>query len=75
MTTRIPRLPRGLGRGRLRSRGYGHRAGSRGREAVRAHRNHLRDLDLVEITEASAVQVLAVYAAWGLLDPDKLNVP
>jgi acetyl-CoA C-acetyltransferase len=32
------------------------------------------DLDLVEINEAFAVQVLAVLSAWGWDDPDKLNV-
>jgi acetyl-CoA C-acetyltransferase len=32
------------------------------------------DLDLVELNEAFAVQVLAVLAGWGWNDPDKLNV-
>ncbi|MEJ2890315.1 acetyl-CoA C-acetyltransferase [Actinomycetospora aeridis] len=32
------------------------------------------DLDLVEINEAFAVQVLSVLAAWGWHDPDRLNV-
>jgi acetyl-CoA C-acetyltransferase len=32
------------------------------------------DLDLVEINEAFAVQVLSVLSAWGWHDPDKLNV-
>jgi acetyl-CoA C-acetyltransferase len=32
------------------------------------------DLDLVELNEAFAVQVLAVLAAWGWNDPDRLNV-
>ncbi|HXW45100.1 MAG TPA: acetyl-CoA C-acetyltransferase [Streptosporangiaceae bacterium] len=31
-------------------------------------------IDLVELNEAFAVQVLAVLAAWGWNDPDKLNV-
>ena len=33
-----------------------------------------RDIDLVELNEAFAVQVLAVLAGWGWNDPDKLNV-
>jgi acetyl-CoA C-acetyltransferase len=32
------------------------------------------DMDLVELNEAFAVQVLAVLAGWGWNDPDKLNV-
>jgi acetyl-CoA C-acetyltransferase len=32
------------------------------------------DADLVEVNEAFAVQVLAVLAEWGELDPNKLNV-
>ncbi|MEV8048330.1 acetyl-CoA C-acetyltransferase [Streptomyces griseoluteus] len=32
------------------------------------------DLDLVEVNEAFAVQVLAVLAEWGWADPDRLNV-
>jgi acetyl-CoA C-acetyltransferase len=32
------------------------------------------DLDLVELNEAFAVQVLAVLAGWGWNDPDQLNV-
>jgi acetyl-CoA C-acetyltransferase len=32
------------------------------------------DIDLVELNEAFAVQVLAVLAGWGWNDPDKLNV-
>ena len=32
------------------------------------------DLDLVEINEAFAVQVLSVLAAWGWHDPERLNV-
>jgi acetyl-CoA C-acetyltransferase len=32
------------------------------------------DLDLVELNEAFAVQVLAVLAGWGWNDPDRLNV-
>ncbi|MCD2197658.1 acetyl-CoA C-acetyltransferase [Actinomycetospora endophytica] len=32
------------------------------------------DVDLVEINEAFAVQVLSVLAAWGWHDPDRLNV-
>ncbi|GHB73952.1 acetyl-CoA acetyltransferase [Streptomyces viridiviolaceus] len=32
------------------------------------------DLDLVEINEAFAVQVLAVLAEWGWHDPDRINV-
>lgn len=32
------------------------------------------DLDLVELSEAFAVQVLAVLAGWGWNDPDKLNL-
>ncbi|MFA3877802.1 acetyl-CoA C-acetyltransferase [Streptomyces sp. MMCC 100] len=32
------------------------------------------DLDLVEVNEAFAVQVLAVLAEWGWHDPDRLNV-
>jgi acetyl-CoA C-acetyltransferase len=31
-------------------------------------------MDLVELNEAFAVQVLAVLAGWGWHDPDKLNV-
>jgi len=33
-----------------------------------------RDMDLVEVNEAFAAQVLAVLAAWNWHDPDKLNV-
>jgi acetyl-CoA C-acetyltransferase len=33
-----------------------------------------RDMDLVEVNEAFAAQVLAVLAAWNWNDPDKLNV-
>jgi acetyl-CoA C-acetyltransferase len=33
-----------------------------------------RDIDLVELNEAFAVQVLAVLARWGWNEPDKLNV-
>ncbi len=32
------------------------------------------DMDLIELNEAFAVQVLAVLAAWGWNDPDRLNV-
>ena len=32
------------------------------------------DIDLVELNEAFAVQVLAVLAGWGWDEPDKLNV-
>jgi acetyl-CoA C-acetyltransferase len=32
------------------------------------------DMDLIELNEAFAVQVLAVLAGWGWNDPDKLNV-
>ena len=32
------------------------------------------DMDLVELNEAFACQVLAVLKAWGWNDPDKLNV-
>ena len=32
------------------------------------------DIDLIELNEAFAVQVLAVLAGWGWNDPDKLNV-
>jgi len=36
--------------------------------------HRLQDMDLVEINEAFAVQVLAVLAQWGWDDPDRLNV-
>ena len=34
----------------------------------------LGDMDLIEVNEAFAVQVLAVVREWGLPDDDKLNV-
>jgi acetyl-CoA C-acetyltransferase len=33
-----------------------------------------RDIDLIELNEAFAVQVLAVLAGWGWNEPDQLNV-
>ena len=55
-----------LERGGLRPEPHGHRAGARGRTAVRAELAWAwDDIGLVELNEAFAPQVLAVLKGWG----------
>ena len=68
-----------LGGGGVRAVAHGHRSGAR-RGETRPSRTGLDtptlldDLDLVELNEAFAVQVLAVLKGWGWNDADRLNV-
>jgi acetyl-CoA acetyltransferase len=62
-----------LGRGGLRPFAHGHRPGAGGGKAVRPHRPWLDDIDLVELNEAFAPQVLACLKGWGWSDDDSRN--
>ena len=74
-TSRRSRLSDGLGGSRMRAREDGHRPGARRREAL-AEEDRLRidQIDLVELNEAFACQVLAVLKGWGWDDRSRLNV-
>ena len=68
-------LSRRLGGGRLPSRDDGHRPGAGGAAGCSQRTGlGLDDMDLVELNEAFACQVLAVLKGWGWNDPDRLNV-
>jgi acetyl-CoA C-acetyltransferase len=63
-----------LGGGRRASRRAWASARCRRWSAVPAHGPWLEDIDLFELNEAFAPQVLAVLKGWGWNDADKLNV-
>ena len=52
----------------------GYRAGPGGTKALRKNALSFDQIDLVELNEAFAAQVLAVLKAWNWHDPTRLNV-
>ena len=70
LEARADGLSRRLGRRRLRAGDDGHRPGAGGREAASPGPGSAStDIDLVELNEAFACQVLAVLKGWGWNDP------